>query len=137
MALIKRGKIDFGGGNTIFRISKPGIDVDAATPDQLILDERVFYGQLYAAGFVANTDMTITHVQTVFFPALAFAPLAMCFPVMESKIVWPTKYYYKTGLGGALVSGTAYYTTTSTLVYNFAADNVTSGFYYLIFRRGT
>lgn len=136
MALIKRGRIDFSGANTIFRVSKPGIDVDSATPAQLILDERVFYGQLYAAGFVSLSSISVAHDETVFFTALAFAPLAICYPVINSRVVWPSKYFYQTGLGGSIVGGTPYYTKVDRLVYHTNGDGVTTGFYYLIFRRG-
>lgn len=133
--MIKRGKIDFSGTNNIFRISKPGIDVDAATADQLILDERAFYGQLYLAGFASNPSPGTATMQVVAFPSIGVVPIGICFPVTGGNIVYPARYFYKTGIGGALVGAANYTITTTQIAFQYQGDAAENGFYYMLFRR--
>lgn len=49
--MVKRGHFDLANG--IFRISKPGVDVDSAGPNDYLLHESHIYYQPYWTNFVA------------------------------------------------------------------------------------
>lgn len=133
--MVKRGIMQFNGVNNVFRVSKPGIDVDTASDDQLILDERVFYGQLYLAGFASNPSPGTASIQTIVFPTLGIVPIAICYPVTDGSIVYPSRYFYKPGLGGAVVGAAIYRVTATQLFFQYLGNVAEDGFYYLIFRR--
>lgn len=49
---MKRGKISLSGSAPTFRVSVPGVDVDAAAPHQFVAHEDFLFSQPYAFGFV-------------------------------------------------------------------------------------
>lgn len=49
--MVKRGHLNLGSG--IFRVSKPGVDVDAAGPNDFLLHESHLYSQPHFFQFVA------------------------------------------------------------------------------------
>jgi hypothetical protein len=51
--MIKRGVIKLGAMLPIFRVSKPGIDVDTAGPEDLLIHEDAVFLQPYYFGFVS------------------------------------------------------------------------------------
>lgn len=90
--MIKRGKLNLGAG--VFRISAPNIDVDTATQEQLLLDERLLYPQviqsIYVPFIVGQNPQTIPIVNHGFIPKLyAYARY-----VNEDNRAYPAKAFY-------------------------------------------
>ena len=131
--MVKRAIIQFNGAVNKLRISKAGIDVDTATSDQLILDERIFYGQLYLAGYAARTQ---SGEATIAYQSLGYAPLCIVFNVSEGGIItYPARYRYQTGGSAFRYPSTNYRSLDGQLILNFAAAPSVIGNHYLIFRR--
>lgn len=130
--MTKRAKIALGSPS-IMRISPIGVDVDAASPSQLLLDERVFSGQLYAAGYIANPSPGTAGSVTATFPSIGFVPLCTTYYVYGSQIVHPSFYTYLVG-GNTLIVNTQWTATASSITVNFGAGTGYAGAYYLVFR---
>lgn len=113
------------------RVSRPGIDVDTATSDQLLLDERVFQGQLYVAGYHPASNPN-----AVGFPSLGYTPHAMAFNLFsDGSVIYPSRYTYQTGGASFAYPTTAYAVGDGWIeLYPGSAPSVI-GMYYLIFRR--
>lgn len=131
---MKRGIITMEGGFK-FRFSRPGFDVDTATQAQLAIDERIFYGQLFLAGFAANPDANNDNSVVVNFPPLGFVPLCICFNRYSSKIVYPAHDKYKVGTGTFYYPTISYTPANGSLTLGFAGQSGVEGIYYLVFRR--
>ena len=90
--MIKRGKLNLGAG--VFRISAPNVDVDFASQEQLLLDERLLYPQViqsfYVPFIVGQSTQTIPITNLGFVPKLyAFARYAG-----EDNRAYPARAYY-------------------------------------------
>lgn len=97
--MIKRGKLNLGQG--VFRISAPNVDVDYATQEQLLLDERLLYPQLiqsiYVPFIVGQNEQWIPITNLGFVPKMyAFARYAG-----EDNRAFPAKAYYASKTGDA------------------------------------
>lgn len=132
---MRRGYIGLFGDQWRFRFSRSGYDVDTATQAQLAIDERVFYGQIYAVGYVANIQPTVTHTAIVHFPALGFVPLCICFNRFAGNTIYPAHDKYKIGGGTFYYPSTSYTPADGSLTLYFGANTEVEGNYYLIFRR--
>jgi len=118
----------------VFRVSKPGIDVDAATSDQLLLDERAFYGQLYLTGYAARGGASS---QTISYPPLGYAPMVIVMNAFsDGRIIYPTSHKFQSGGSSLVLTATNYISQNGSLILNFQSDTSVVGSYYLIFRKG-
>lgn len=90
--MIKRGKLNLGAG--VFRISAPNVDVDYASQEQLLLDERLLYPQLIQSIFVPF--IVGQNPQTIPILNLGFVPKLCAFGRYsgEDNRAYPAKAYY-------------------------------------------
>ncbi|MDQ0454664.1 hypothetical protein [Rhizobium paknamense] len=117
----------------VFRVSAPGVDVDSASQSQLLLDERVFSGQLYLSGYVARNSQTAL---TITFPSLGYVPVVVVNNVFsDGRITYPTGYKTQNGGSTFVVPVINYTVTASAITFNFVSDAAITGAYYMIFRR--
>lgn len=96
---MKRGKIRLSGPTPIFRVSKPGVDVDTAAPNEFVAHEDFLFSQPYAFGYVqcpfigfsgeAYRDESVT----VPVPNPGVTPVIHLFPVdHNNQISFPTHF---------------------------------------------
>ncbi|WP_457587279.1 hypothetical protein [Ensifer canadensis] len=132
---MRRGFISFDNGQFRFRFARQGFDVDTATAAQMAIDERVFYGQLYMAGFAANNQPNVSHSVVVNFPSLGFVPLCICFTRYAGKIIYPAHDKYLVGNGTFYYPSIVYVPAATSLTLAFGEQSGVEGIYYLVFRR--
>lgn len=79
-----------------FRISPPGVDVDTAKPEQLLLHENMLYSQPYFFSFVAcpfagyiGNESRVASVDVVV-PPVSDNPMVLVYPVSSEDLsIWP------------------------------------------------
>jgi hypothetical protein len=109
------------GGQQGLYISKPGVDVLTASPDQLLFDTRLgHYGSVIAFG-------TATAGSVINFPTMPYIPMAFVM-LTNGTTLLGSKSYVRTKTAGELPAGTSggsqslrnpsYSITTSTLTIN-------------------
>lgn len=91
--MTKRGVIKLGSAFPIFRVSKPGVDVDAAGLEDLLIHEDAVFLQPYYFSFAAcpfagvtgsgSRDQTIT----VSVPNIGQVPEITLFPVDQASVI--------------------------------------------------
>ncbi|TKT79961.1 hypothetical protein [Aquamicrobium sp. LC103] len=94
--MAKRGKIQLSGANPIFRISKPGVDVDSAGENDFLLHEDHLYSQPFWWQFIACPfsgyegvevrDQTVNRT----IPNTGSVPMSIIYPVgSNGTIIFP------------------------------------------------
>ena len=131
--MTKRAKLSKGTTSAVLRVSRAGVDVDTATSDQLLLDERVFYGQLYMAGYVANPDPGTLNDVNIAIPTLGYTPVCMVVYKYTSGTSYPSFYYYVSS-GTMTIFDNGWVVTPTQLKVKFGTGVAVLGAYYLVFR---
>ncbi len=140
--MAKRGKIAFGAGGNFFRISKPGYDVDVASKENLIIDESVFYPQIFTSGIVSNPNLNADNYVTVNFPDQGFSPAIYAYVVTDDGIISvPCRVTYRPSnhVGGAVKNVQMSYTSNSNSMTVFfeaaGGGSIVSSVYYAVLRK--
>lgn len=128
--MVKRMIMDLGAVPPILRISKPGVAVTTSTPSQdLMLDERVLYGQVFIAGLATRVDYGDTETLNVTIPNQGFIPFVEVWGLASGQIVNPAAY----NSSGAVFD--VYWTQTTTQIsFVFQDFSSITAVYYQVLR---
>ncbi|TPL49079.1 hypothetical protein FJ937_16470 [Mesorhizobium sp. B2-4-4] len=103
---MKRGKIALGSP-LVFRISKPGFDVDTAAQANLLIHESVFLSQIIQSGTVSNPGSP-TYKATVAFDPSLINPLPIVYPVYAGNVAFPAPMAYVSDLHVTIKTGVSW-----------------------------
>ncbi len=131
--MIKRAIFDFSGGSPVFRISKPGIDVDLAGDDDLLMDERGLYAQVVQTGVLVRTvfgssvDMTFSIVD------LGYKPYLIIWPINDDDAIVRPGIMKRYGSSNQIFYLLRQDTNTDVTV-RFSSTSIAKGLYYQVLR---
>lgn len=128
--MVKRMIMDLGAVPPILRISKPGIAVSTSTPaTDLMLDERVLYGQVFISGLASRINYGNTETLNVTIPDQGFVPFVEVWGLTGGTIVNPAAF----NSSGAIYD--VYWTQTATQIsFVFQDFSSVTAVYYQVLR---
>lgn len=115
------------------RISVPGVDVDVATPQQLMLDERVLSAQIFFSGFLPRSG-SVTETVTVTIPNLGFIPYVSVFALTSAYGISKPSSYFNIGSGNVAPHLEIFQPNSTTLQFYWPSYSTVIGVYYQIYR---
>jgi hypothetical protein len=128
--MVKRMIMDLGAVPPILRISRPGVAVTTSTPGlDLLLDERVLYGQIFITGLATRLDVGDDETLVVPIVSQGFIPFINCWQLVGSDIVYPTDSVDDDNVNYFWFSQTA-----TQISFNFQAGSSVTAVYYQIMR---
>lgn len=131
--MIKRAVLNLSPGSEVFRVSKPGIDVETAALADMLLDDRIFYDQVVQTGFVVNPGSAGSYKAIIPSPYGLPTPKVLVYPEYGGSIAYPQPAAYVRGVNG-------YVNLTYQLVYDSGNIEITmgaysTGIYYVVLRK--
>ncbi len=93
---MKRGIISLGTP-LVFRISKPGFDVDTAGQADLLVHESIFYSQIVQSGTLSNPGGP-SYTATVAIDPSLVNPIPIVYPVFSGNVAFPAPWAYLSGI---------------------------------------
>lgn len=131
--MTKRARFDFSSGDPVFRISKAGVEVEMASDDELLMDERGLYAQVVQTGvlvrtvFGASVDMTFSIVD------LGYKPYLIIWPINDDDAIVRPGIMKRYGSSNQIFYLLRQTSNTSVTV-RFSSTSIAKGLYYQVLR---
>ncbi|MBX8827262.1 hypothetical protein [Ochrobactrum sp. SFR4] len=130
--MVQRGVINLGQG--MFRVSAAGFDVRTATPDQLLIDERVLYNQILQSIYVPFNSP----VSTVTVPLIDYGFVPQCYAYSRTSAgedrTYPAPAIWSPAAGTRLQNHFFYEVTRNSLTVHFPTPTTLRGAQVLTMR---